>query len=868
MPLGNGDAILLTQEIANGALQAGSQIRAIADAALPYAESILSKRLLKYKRDRHELIMLNPTRADKSLRSFKFNLRTGKWADFATGATGGDLVSLVAYLDGIEQTAAARLLADELGIDHTLGFNRKQGRTHQKQSPSKEPTPGDFYYAGLGVPVAVWPYHDVDGNIVAYAARYDTAEGKEFRPWTLNESKDEWVCKGLKLYPLYNLQELLARPDAAILFVEGEKTADAAKKLFPDFVVVTSFGGCNAVKNTDWRPLEGRRVIIWPDNDGPGREFAEVAVQICKNIAAASVGTVDVPEAWPDKWDLADRLPLGVLPETLDEMVQAALLASELILNNTGQQGTDKTDKSPSVSGVGGHYSENAGDNWPDPAPLPSSLTPVQEFDFAFLPEPLAVWGKDIANRLQCPPDYVGVAIIAALSAVIGRKIGIRPQQHTDWTEIPNLWAVLIGRPGVLKSPAMEAVLTHLRHLAAIASDKYKEEQAEYKKQEIINKVRAEVKEKTAKDRLKKNPNANVDDLFDTSDTEPPSLKRYITNDPTPAALGELLINNPNGILVYRDEIVSLWRSLDREDNTEGKGFYLTAWNGNSAYIFDRIGRGMNLHIEGVCISQLGSTQPGKISNYLRSAIKQDTNDDGLIQRYGLLVWPDTPTIWNNVDCLPDIEAKKAVWKIFKWLDELDPKAIGCNQDTDFEGNPTDVPFLRFDDAALELFVRWRTKLETEVLRSDEIHPALESHFAKYRKLVPALALIFYLSELCEQAQADDFEPTGLVDETAMLRALSCAEYLESHAIRAYSSVTAAQTATAKQILKHIRNRDLKDGFSARDIYRRQWSQLTEPAVVREALEMLCDYEYLVEQTNNTGGRSSKTYLINPKLLA
>ena len=90
------------------------------------------------------------------------------------------------------------------------------------------------------------------------------------------------------------------------------------------------------------------------------------------------------------------------------------------------------------------------------------------------------------------------------------------------------------------------------------------------------------------------------------------------------------------------------------------------------------------------------------------------------------------------------------------------------------------------------------------------------------RFLVSVLTVIFLtLVAAPVIGQADDFEPTGLVDETAMLRALSCAEYLESHAIRAYSSVTAAQTATAKEIVKHIRNEDLKDGFTARDIYRR-----------------------------------------------
>jgi hypothetical protein len=84
------------------------------------------------------------------------------------------------------------------------------------------------------------------------------------------------------------------------------------------------------------------------------------------------------------------------------------------------------------------------------------------------------------------------------------------------------------------------------------------------------------------------------------NDEEPPEkpiLKRYVANDTTAAALGELHRQNPNGVLVHRDEAVSLLRSLDREENSEARGFYLTGWNGNSPYTFDRIIRGLNLHI-------------------------------------------------------------------------------------------------------------------------------------------------------------------------------------------------------------------------------------------------------------------------------
>jgi putative DNA primase/helicase len=107
---------------------------------------------------------------------------------------------------------------------------------------------------------------------------------------------------------------------------------------------------------------------------------------------------------------------------------------------------------------------------WPDPKPLPSGLLKFAPFSLDFLPASIGPWVADISERMQCPPDFVGVAATVALGSVIGRKIGIRPQCYTDWLEVPNLWACVAGRPGALKSPALQQALAPLRHLEAAAA--------------------------------------------------------------------------------------------------------------------------------------------------------------------------------------------------------------------------------------------------------------------------------------------------------------------------------------------------------------------------------------------------------------
>jgi hypothetical protein len=91
--------------------------RRIADAALDRAEVIVHRWLPDGRRDGAEWVSRNPTRNDHRRGSFKVNLRTGKWGDFACGDRGGDLVSLAAYLFKRSQAQAALKVADMIGIE-------------------------------------------------------------------------------------------------------------------------------------------------------------------------------------------------------------------------------------------------------------------------------------------------------------------------------------------------------------------------------------------------------------------------------------------------------------------------------------------------------------------------------------------------------------------------------------------------------------------------------------------------------------------------------------------------------------------------------------------------------------------------------
>lgn len=174
-------------------------------------------------------------------------------------------------------------------------------------APTKHPT--------LGEPAATWVYRDAGGALLGYVLRFDIDDGKEFRPLALWRSAKgdliwRWVLWPAPR-PLYGVDRLAARPDAPVVVCEGEKSADAAGRLLPDHVVVTSPGGSNAAHKADWSVLRGRRLTVWPDADAAGGKYAEAVASACTAAGAASVAVAPIPDGKGNGWDAADAVAEG-----------------------------------------------------------------------------------------------------------------------------------------------------------------------------------------------------------------------------------------------------------------------------------------------------------------------------------------------------------------------------------------------------------------------------------------------------------------------------------------------------------------------------------------------------------------------------
>ncbi len=445
---------------------------------------------------------------------------------------------------------------------------------------------------------------------------------------------------------------------------------------------------------------------------------------------------------------------------------------------------------------------------------------------------------------------------------MVGRKIGIRPKRYDDWLVVPNLWGAIIGRPGIMKTPALTEVLKPLHRLQIQARKDFEKKKQEWGADQLYGKLKRADKEKAAKEALKDRKTEEAKKLAQEAlapdDSPEPVQRRYIVNDSTVEKLGEILKENPRGVLYFRDELIGWLRTLDREGHENDRAFYLEAWDGKGSYTYDRIGRG-TIFIESVCASIFGGIPPGPLASYLRAAVHGGTrDDDGLLQRFQLAVYPDDPGDWINVDRWPDTTAKNTAFALFEKLDTIDPAVLGG---TIVEEEP--VPFLHFAPSAQGFFDEWRSDLEQKI-RSRDMHPALEAHLAKYRSLMPSLALLFHLLDIV------DGKGAGAVSEHAAKRAAGWCDFLEAHAQRIYQAVTQHSLFAARKLAERIQAGDLPNPFTSGTVLQKGWAGLITLEEVREAVLLLEELHWVRGKKGTPGeqgGRPSFHYQINPRLV-
>ena len=216
--------------------------------------------------------------------------KAGLWHDFATGE-GGDIFDL--------WKAARGCVSFRDTLKDAGEYSGAAANTPRRTPKRKNPRGGEAW----GAPSVVYRYTDASGNIVAEIERYDWEKDgekkKTFRPWDVASRKYTHP----ETRPLYNLPNIARAPE--IVIVEGEKAADAL--IAQNIDATTAMGGSNApLEKTDWTPLRGRKVLIWPDNDDTGKAYAASLKEHLEGFGVLAVSVLNIPAGKPAKWDAAD----------------------------------------------------------------------------------------------------------------------------------------------------------------------------------------------------------------------------------------------------------------------------------------------------------------------------------------------------------------------------------------------------------------------------------------------------------------------------------------------------------------------------------------------------------------------------------
>jgi hypothetical protein len=693
-------------------------------------------------------------------------------------------------------------------------------------------------------PIYIWQ-HKVNGEVIGEIHRLPKGKGKQdFPHYKWNGKSFDMGGPQKKPYPLLGLDSITDK-EKPVIICEGQKKQLIWESL--GYQCITSLFGSGSAQSSDWTAV-ANTLTFWiaPDNDKAGTLYAQTCGSILKTQnPECSISLLKLPDL-PPKGDLCDWLSAqpesagwdGYTPLSSTSFGEAAIaqIHSKLktVLKTSLSEFTDWETTT----------------EWSEPHELAAPISPVTRMTMEMVPKPLQPWVRDTARRMQCPLEYVAIAITIVAGASIGAACSVRPKQKDDWTEYGNLWGFICGPPGTLKTPALLEATLALKivddKLAAANKESMTKYEREHKDWETANKNSGKRSKYVAEQIIEEPP-------------QKPACRRFIVSDATVEALGAVMKDNPRGLLMYIDELNQLVSSWNKPEKESDRAFYLSAWSGAGRTNVDRIMRGA-LRIDNMCLSLLGGIQPDKLRTSLVRTT--DTSNDGLLQRFQLAIYlteDECQSASEIVDEYPDNSLRRSLYSLIGTLaDSENFGGYGAENDKE----RVCVPFFRYEEgAAQQEFYRWLLDLEKRI--KQEENPYMQQHLSKFRKLCPTLALIFHLLDCVA------IGTQGRIQLETMRLAAAWCGLLEQHARRIYNICAPIELRGAHELGRHIMRGKLSNPFAIWQIQKMGWRGLQKRTQIEEALKVLQEYNWVRKVTTPPGpkGGSPKIeFWLNPKL--
>ena len=473
-------------------------------------------------------------------------------------------------------------------------------------------------------------------------------------------------------------------------------------------------------------------------------------------------------------------------------------------------------------------------DEWPEPKMLQPSIPEVPTFDLKMLPDALVPFVEDVSERMGQPADFVAIPVMITAAAALGSKWAVCPKAFDkSWRESVVLWGGVVARPGAKKSPCISTATKPMQNI----------EQKLVRDYEIAHSFYLSAKKQY--DTSTKNSKGAP-----ASGTAPiePKQQRAIIQDSSYQKVTEIMSSSPCGLLGLYDEIAGLIASWDSNGQETARSFYLTAWNGNQPYTVDRIERGTS-RIERAFLCIVGGVQPSILGQYIQGAKRGGKGNDGLVQRFQLLTFPDLDTGIKGIDRPADVAAEKAAYDAIETLRSLDATKLGLEP---LNGDNRNI--LHFAPDAQNLYDQLRASIDERAV-SDKEDDIMSSHLSKMPATIAKLAMLIHLLD----------GGKGPITLEATRKALLWKNYLYKHAKRIYNCGQVGSIELASLLVKKLASSSLGNPFTVREVLRRGWSGLTDKNLVEDALVELEDAGWVRSMVSDTvQGRPTKKYNLNP----
>ena len=666
----------------------------------------------------------------------------------------------------------------------------------------------------LGKPSGKWAYRNKIGELLFVVCRFDKGDDdKEVLPLTFcrdAQGNQEWRWRGYPPpRPLYGLDRLSGSPEAPVLIVEGEKTADAAQVLFPDYVAITSAGGSKAADKADWSPLVGRRTVIWPDNDDPGTLYADDVRGLASLAEAASVAIVSVPQDFSVGWDLADEPSKSWDVKRLAGLLMKAKPNRD---NEVDLSVLKQFRRTPPMIPL-----DAFGPFWSD-------------------------WLSAAAKGSGSPVDYPAAALLASISSLLGNARWVTAWQ--GWHEPTPLWIGLVGNPGDGKSPGVDPVFDLLRTLETEIAGDFDSVIRQYEADKEAAKVERDLWQDEVKNAVKDGlpPPVMPEGAMEPDDPIRPRLR---ISDVTPEALGKLLAGHPKGLLFWRDELSGWLGSFDRYGGSGGeRAMWLESYGGRP-FVIDRIKLGEPIRIPHLTVSVLGTIQPDKLVSAL---LKGD--DDGLPGRFAW-VWPE-PLPPSRPTVTPDnIQALNALRRICQLEMVMDDQGVL---------HPAMIP-LGSDGA--DMFHNWRLEHYGDANTTGGLIASANAKMAG-RVLRVAIALEF----LWWSANPNAPEPKEISKAALAYSAGLAEDYFKPMSERVYGDASLPEQDRKAATLARWIKRERPEVINVRDLCRKiRLTGLTTTKDAEAALKSLAEANWVFPpKREHKRGQPKKDWRVNSRL--